>query len=143
MAPRKTEIFPRPLKAVLLAIPLFIFVVWAGLYTKASVQFKQADKVAAAFTKGELLDAVKLRTAHEQIDAALKMFPGHPDYLDVKGQLLEFSADLPGVRGQVRNRYLDEAADQYRKAVFRRPLWPYSWSSLVAVKDKLGIIDGE
>jgi hypothetical protein len=143
MPEHETEIFPRQLKAILLSLALLAFVVWAGLYTWASVQFKLADLVAAEFTAGEPLHAIQLSEANDRMDRILKIFPGHPGYLDLKGQLLEFSADLPGVRGQNRKRYLDQAAEQYRKSVYRRPLWPYSWAALVSVKDKLGNIDGE
>jgi len=49
----------------------------------------------------------------------------------------------PGVMGAERRALLNSAAGHFRQALEVRPLWPYGWVNLLAVKDKLGEMDRE
>jgi hypothetical protein len=127
----------------LASVFLLGFIVWAGLSSWASLQHKRANAQVTALLSGQPVTAENTVAALESINGALRFFPRHPVYLDLKGQILEYSADLPGLPGRERKQILEEAAVQYRGAIARRPLWPYSWSNLMSVKDKQGNIDGE
>lgn len=77
------------------------------------------------------------------LDSALRRFPGNPDYLDLAGRLNVLKAGQPSVVGAEYRQLLESAAEDFRQALASRPLWPYSWVNLLAVKDKLGQVDME
>lgn len=119
------------------------FVVWAGLNAWADQHYLKAREVSRRAVVAGSVDAEQLRTGVLVIEQALRFFPTHSEYLDIKGLLLEYSADMPGVAGAERRHLLTQAAGQYRLALTHRPLWPYSWVNLLSAKDKLGQIDDE
>lgn len=128
---------------MVLVVFLAAFVAWAGLNVWTDQQYRQAREVTRLARTAPNVDVVRLQAGMESIQRALRFFPNHSEYLDTRGLLLEYSADLPGVAGGERRRLLSQAADQYRQAISHRPLWPYSWANLLSVKDKLGQVDDD
>ena len=132
----------RPLLLSLTAL-IAVFVIWAAVNALVFLQYRIAQQVTRDVVATSGVDADQLQTGIHAINRSLTFYPGHPDFLDTKGLLLEYSAGLPGVAGQERRDLLSGAAEQYRKAIRNRPLWPYSWANLVSVKDKLGEINDD
>ena len=116
---------------------------WAGLRAIAARHFLAAQTLTVSMLETGELDQVSTEDAGRRIDLALRLFPRHPDYLDLAGQIKELKATQTGVLGKKRRDLLESAADYYRNALAVRPLWPYGWANLLSVKDKLGQVDME
>lgn len=132
-------------KAAPTALVFFALIVftWASLRANAAWHFFAAQSIAETLYESKQIDPEKLERASSHLNKALKHFPGNPDYLDFSGHLDVIRTDLPGVVGSERRKLLESAATSYRSALAVRPLWPYSWANLLAVKDKLGQVDSE
>lgn len=131
------------LKALFVSVTMVVFTVWAATHIWASIEYKNANTRVQAMVVGGAINSEVIQAALTDINQALRFFPTHPDYLELKGQILEFAADQPGLPVGDRMQYLEQAAEQHRAAISRQPMSPHSWSSLLAIKEKLGNIDGE
>jgi len=134
----------RSLAVKLLVIAgLLAVIYWAGLRAYAAWHFLAAQSVTNTMLESGRPDQPGIDEANRSIALALKIFPRQPDYLDLAGRLQEMHASQVGVVGKQQRELLESAADYYRAALSVRPLWPYSWSNLLGVKDKLGQTDQE
>jgi hypothetical protein len=124
---------------VLAVVILLAMVVWAGWRADAAWSHRTARDIISTGT----LDGVELNRAETAVNHALARLREHPDYLDLAGHIKEKQATQPMVLGKERRELLESAMAFYRKALIVRPLWPYSWANLLAVKDKLGQVDAE
>ncbi len=131
-----------PAALLLFAVSLVVF---AGAVVRADAawQFLAARSITESQLAAATVSQDAVEAARRRVQRALQRFPANPDYLDLAGQLRELSASQPGVVGAERRTLLHAAADYYRRAISVRPLWPYSWASLLGVKDQLGEVDAE
>ena len=127
---------------LLFTVSMAVFA-WSVVRADAAWQFLAARSITEAQLAAAMVSEDAVETARRRVQRALQWFPANPDYLDLAGQLRELSANQPGVVGAERRALLHAAADYYRRAISVRPLWPYSWASLLGVKDRLGEVDGE
>ena len=134
---------PRWLLSSLLVILSLVILSWALLRTNAAWNFFAAQSITEQMHDAGAITPAGVANAQDRVDRALSRFPGHPDYLDLAGHLLELKANQPGVVGAERNDLLEAAAVRYRASLSARPLWPYGWAGLLSVKDKLGQVDPE
>lgn len=131
---------------ITIAILLLTILTWATLRNLAAWHFQTAQNTYTSIintTRTTQNTQTKINQANSQLSQALKYFPNNPDYLDLAGLLQELQSNQPGVVGKTHRQALEKAAAYYRKALAQRPLWPYSWANLLAVKDKLGELDDE
>lgn len=138
MSSRATHFLP-----LLAIVVLLVILAWAGMRANAAWHFLAARSYMSAMDDQVSVSQADIDNAVGRVNAALRYFPGNPDYLDLAGQLQELQASRPGVVGRSRRELLETAADYYRRALSVRPLWPYSWANLLAVKDALGVVDDE
>lgn len=134
--------FGRLLPLLALALTLAILT-WAGMRAMAARHFLAARTITTTMIESDQVKRTQIEAATSRIKQALDYLPDHPDYLDLAGNLLELGAEQPGMVGKVHREALQNAADYYRRSLAVRPLWPYAWGNLLAVKDKLGEIDQE
>ena len=116
----------RVLQVLAIAIVLVVLT-WAGLRANAAWHFRAAQNTAAEMYDSNQASVPKIREATERVRLALKYFPDNPDYLDLAGSLQMMHASQPGVVGGESRELLESAADNFRRALTVRPLWPYSW----------------
>jgi 3-polyprenyl-4-hydroxybenzoate decarboxylase len=93
-----------------------------------------------------------LQTVEETLKTAIAVAPEVPDYYETLGNVYfarallaegdEGAGQAPPDAGQ-RQRDLRAAADQYRLALERNRVSPYTWNSLLAAKSRLNEIDDE
>lgn len=116
---------------------------WSLLRVDAAWNHLAAQSVADAIHAAGRAEPAEIEMALSYNGHALRRFGGNPDYLDLRGHLLEMKAGLPGSLGSTRRQLLENAAGNYRRSIAVRPLWPYGWANLLSVKDKLGQVDLE
>jgi hypothetical protein len=139
MRQRYLLLFPR-----LLAIVVSLAILgWGGLRANSAWHFLAARSITTNMLESADISQTGIHDATTHIKLALNRFPHNPDYLDLRGQLLELQASQPGVVGKEHRSYLEFAAERYRRALSVRPLWPQSWARLLGVKDRLGEVDDE
>jgi hypothetical protein len=129
--------------AVALIILCLITLSWATQRATAAWQFFAAETITQNLHDAKVFNVATLDQATARINKALARFPQNPDYLGLAGHLKEQRASLPGVVGREQRELLEAAAEYHRQALATRPLWPYSWASLLSCKDKLGQADPE
>jgi len=132
-------------RAAISLFTLFVLVtlVWAGIRANSAWQYYAAESIAGRLPTDEALPAAELRAAEVRIDRALALLPGRPEFLSLRGYLLELKARQVGVVGKEKTELLEQAAGDYRAALATRPIWPYNWSDLLTVKEKLNQVDHE
>ena len=128
---------------MLAIVVLLVILAWAGMRANAAWHYLAARSYMSAMGNQVSVSQAGIDNATGRVNAALRHFPGNPDYLDLAGKLQELQASRPGVVGRSRRKSLEAAASYYRRALSVRPLWPYSWANLLAVKDALGVVDDE
>jgi hypothetical protein len=116
---------------------------WSLLRADAAWQFFAAETITQGMYEGRQFTPAGLEAAEMRVNRALARFSGNPDFRDLAGRLQELRAHQPGVLGQERREQLEAAAENHRRALASRPLWPYSWANLLSAKDKLGQVDAE
>jgi len=126
-----------------LVIASLVILFWAMLRAFAAWHFIAAQSIAEPLLQTGRGSEAVFAESEAQLDIALERFPGNPDFLDLAGQLSVLQASQTGVVGAARRALLESAAEDFRRALAVRPLWPYSWANLLAVKDKLGQVDME
>jgi hypothetical protein len=134
---------PRWLLSSLLVLLCLVILNWALLRSSAAWNFFAAQSITEQMHEAGAITPAAIANAQDRLDRALSRFPGHPDYLDLQGHLLELKANRPGVVGAEREALLEAAAARYRASLSARPLWPYGWARLLGVKDRLGQVDSE
>lgn len=116
---------------------------WAGLRAGAAWNFLAAETLTERMYEAREFTPGGLEAAAERVRRASGAFPGRPDFLDLSGRLKQLQAVQPGAVGRPGRELLQAAAADHRTALAARPLWPYSWANLLAVKDRLGEVDAE
>ena len=124
-------------------IVLLVILVWALLRANAAWHFFAAQAIAEPLFDTGKVTVTVFEESESHLDIALRRFPNNPDYLDFAGRLMLLQANQIGVMGLERRELLESAADNFRRALSVRPLWPYSWANLLATKDKQGQVDME
>lgn len=116
---------------------------WAGARADAAWQFFAAETITAKMVAAGNITPAGIDQAAGRVEQALARLPANPAYLDLAGHLHGLRAAQPGVVGEQRRQALQASAQHYRQALAARPLWPYGWANLLAVKDQLGEADNE
>jgi hypothetical protein len=116
---------------------------WASVRAYAAYHFFAAQSITERMYESANFSPDQIDLADDYLKTALAWFPGNPDYREFSGRIKEIRAGQPGVLGAERQAMLESAAADYRSTLAERPLWPYGWANLLAVKDKLGQVDGE
>jgi hypothetical protein len=129
--------------AAVLVIVCLAIIAAASLRAGAAWNFFAARTISANMERAQHFSQEGIDNAIARLDLSLASLPGRPDYLDHSGRLRERAAMQPGVMGRERRDLLRAAASDYRKALAARPLWPYSWASLLHAGDLLGPVDAE
>ncbi len=132
-----------PLVKILIVVVLLAVVTWSSLRAYAAWHYRIARATTTELIESGQVGPTKLQQAETHIAKALRYFPRHPGYLQLSGRTHELRANQPGVVGKAFREEIEKAATDYRKALSSRPLWPYNWSSLLRVKDRLGQVDNE
>ena len=127
----------------MLAVFCLLIVTWASLRANAAWHFFAAQTIAEPLFENGGGPATSFAEAESRVTRALGLFPSHPDYLDFSARLSGLRSVQPGVMGRERRELLESAAENHRRALAVRPLWPYSWAGLLGVKDQLGKVDEE
>jgi hypothetical protein len=130
----------RFLPAIIFCLGVFF---WAGLRANAAWHFIAAQAISKPLFASGVGSEADFERVGSHLGIALRRFPGNPDYLDLAGRLKILEAGQPGVVGAEHRRLLESAAEDFRRALSSRPLWPYSWVNLLSTKDKLGQVDME
>ena len=140
MRTRNKVLFINKITAAFIFLALLVFIYLSINRGLAALAYRQVDidLIENNSSNSELIQGML-----SDVEVALSYYPNRPEYLDSKGQLLEYLVDLPGTSGKERKSTLRDVTEIYQTAIKQRPLWPYSWINLLNVKDKLGEIDGE
>jgi hypothetical protein len=134
---------PGALAAVALILACAGVTGWAGQRAGAAWNFLAAETLTERMYEAREFTPAGLEAATERIRRASGASPGRPDFLDLSGRLKQLQALQPGAVGRPGRELLQAAAADHRMALAARPLWPYSWANLLAVKDRLGEVDAE
>lgn len=116
---------------------------WASLRASAAWNYFAAQSITNNMYEARAFTPAGIGNATSRLEKALWCFPNNPDYLDLRGHLAELEASQAGMVGLEEEQLLESAAADYRASLAVRPLWPYGWSNLLSVKDKLGQVDSE
>lgn len=137
-------------KRLLVIIPLVLGLLFIGLLTVrwglASVYQWRSEQVMDQLSRLRVTEPAysdALRQGYDYIAKAQKLAAYHPELDDLKGQLLTFDGRQLAEVGDDPQYLYEEAAISYRRALEKRPLWPYTWVNLVTVKASLGQFDQE
>lgn len=114
-------------------------IIEARIIEALNIQAQSAQSQPAAGP----VDQEAVDDAEARLQLALESFPDNPDYQVLAGRLKELRVRQTGIVGKERDSLLYAAAAHYRQAIVLRPLWPYSWSNLLGVKDQLRAVDAE
>jgi len=133
----------KKLAPTVLIILSLITLVWASLRTNAAWHYFAAQSITEHIEKTGAMTSQDVTSATEHINKALSRFPINPDYLQLSARLKELQAGQTGVMGAERDELLESALADYRSALAVRPLWPYTWISILAVKGQQGQFDKE
>jgi hypothetical protein len=133
----------KKVSAIILVFLCLAILGWAGLRANAAWHFFAAQTISEPLFENGTGTAPYFEATESHLAIALRRFPSHPEYLDLSGRLKILKAGQPGFVGAEHKRLLESAAEDFRQALSRRPLWPYSWVNLLTAKDKLGQADME
>jgi len=137
--------FIRELKfaPAILVVACGIVFSWASLRACAAWHFVAPESVSAPLFGAGAFRQVDFDSADRHLRNAMERVPNNPDCLGLSGRLKELQASQPGIVDSGRLDMLQAAAQDYRRALAVRPLWPYGWANLLGVKSRMGEIDGE
>jgi hypothetical protein len=135
------KLFLTPLILILL-LAAYLSVRWAiADIFETQIRYQ----LGKAQTDGQTLDAQQWRLTHNMLQHTLKLHPDYSGYLE----LAEFFYQVAASRPQALIDELDwhdnqqQALEYARRALLKRPTWPYFWDKLFQSKINLKQFDNE
>ncbi|MBF7074882.1 hypothetical protein ISG33_15880 [Glaciecola sp. MH2013] len=130
----------------LLFIVALIGLVLSSRNGLASLEFYSVNNMLEQWQEDESKAEKQLNEALLNTLKANSLHPSHPMYIDILGQLNEWTAlSVHSGDEQLndKNEQLEKAKTFYRSAILQRPTWPVTHASLLIVKWRMAEFDEE
>jgi tetratricopeptide (TPR) repeat protein len=137
------NIFPRAI--ALIFIPLAIYVIYiAAHWGMADVYYRPAFNQLKSWRLGKVeLENKDWEKLQLSLSRAVELDPNNPEIYESLALAFEGGFDHLAVNDEEAEPFRKQALEAYRQSTLLRPVWPYAWSKLAAVKYRLGQIDDE
>lgn len=112
----------------------------AGSLGLANLQIIKAENIFAQWAvKGQVSTVEQWRKAYAAVERSLSLHPGNPHNFTLQARLFEWR----GLSESSDDSQSDfhRALELHQRAAELRPLWPYTWAEMAALKIRLNEID--